>query len=368
MLAASIHSALGRAGLVLMLSASVFGIFAGWYYWIGKMCGRQYPEWAGKLHFWLTFIGASAMTRLRLDFAVTMLTERLSPRHQKFAKVISTGLVVVFGIALTVTCVLWMDPVGLARAGFDGRKLAAETEGSMDEMDFLQDFVAIPVLTLVRFGRWDAVLGEPRPDERHGYLVGISHYARGLAHTRRGELELAAKELEALREVADSEAMRSLMLAGGTATASALLDIGVSHLDGEILLANGNAPAAIAACTAATAAAATGAVGRLLTQAALRTTAPTSTRPSAATTTQSSATGRPSSSARFQSACTSCAPRRLPWGPASLPCLSTASARCCALRWACVTSASSLCRSRTPTLARRAPRRRALRHGWGRRK
>ena len=26
---------------------------------------------------WLTFIGASAMTRLRLDFAVTMLTERL---------------------------------------------------------------------------------------------------------------------------------------------------------------------------------------------------------------------------------------------------------------------------------------------------
>jgi TRAP-type C4-dicarboxylate transport system permease small subunit len=76
---------------------------------------------------WLTFVGASAMTRLRLDFAVTMLTERLSPRGQKIAKVISTGLVVVFGIALIVTCVLWMDPIGLARAGFDGRKLAAET-------------------------------------------------------------------------------------------------------------------------------------------------------------------------------------------------------------------------------------------------
>ena len=76
---------------------------------------------------WLTFIGASAMTRLRLDFAVTMLTERLSPRHQKLAKVISTGLVVVFGVALIITCVLWMDPIGLARAGFDGRKLAAET-------------------------------------------------------------------------------------------------------------------------------------------------------------------------------------------------------------------------------------------------
>jgi len=76
---------------------------------------------------WLTFIGASAMTRLRLDFAVTMLTERLSPQYQKIAKVISTGLVVVFGVALIITCMLWMDPIGLARAGFDGRKLAAET-------------------------------------------------------------------------------------------------------------------------------------------------------------------------------------------------------------------------------------------------
>ncbi|QEX15493.1 cytochrome c oxidase subunit 1 [Hypericibacter terrae] len=43
---------------VLSLGA-VFAIFAGYYYWIGKMCGRQYPEWVGKLHFWLTFIGVN---------------------------------------------------------------------------------------------------------------------------------------------------------------------------------------------------------------------------------------------------------------------------------------------------------------------
>ena len=76
---------------------------------------------------WLTFIGASAMTRLRLDFAVTMMTERLSARHQKIAKVTATGMVVLFGVALIATCFLWMDPIGLARAGFDARKLAAET-------------------------------------------------------------------------------------------------------------------------------------------------------------------------------------------------------------------------------------------------
>jgi cytochrome c oxidase subunit I len=43
---------------VLSLGA-VFAIFAGIYYWIGKMSGRQYPEWAGKLHFWITFIGVN---------------------------------------------------------------------------------------------------------------------------------------------------------------------------------------------------------------------------------------------------------------------------------------------------------------------
>jgi cytochrome c oxidase subunit 1 len=43
---------------VLSLGA-VFSIFGGFYYWIGKMSGRQYPEWAGKVHFWLSFVGAN---------------------------------------------------------------------------------------------------------------------------------------------------------------------------------------------------------------------------------------------------------------------------------------------------------------------
>ncbi len=43
---------------VLSLGA-VFSIFAGFYYWIGKMSGRPYPEFWGKVHFWLTFIGVN---------------------------------------------------------------------------------------------------------------------------------------------------------------------------------------------------------------------------------------------------------------------------------------------------------------------
>jgi cytochrome c oxidase subunit I len=43
---------------VLSLGA-VFSLFAGFYYWIGKMCGRQYNETLGKIHFWTTFIGVN---------------------------------------------------------------------------------------------------------------------------------------------------------------------------------------------------------------------------------------------------------------------------------------------------------------------
>src|SRR6201988_3916717 len=43
---------------VLSLGA-VFSIFAGFYYWIGKMSGRQYNETFGKIHFWTTFIGVN---------------------------------------------------------------------------------------------------------------------------------------------------------------------------------------------------------------------------------------------------------------------------------------------------------------------
>ena len=43
---------------VLSLGA-VFAIFAGFYYWIGKMSGRQYNETFGQIHFWTTFIGVN---------------------------------------------------------------------------------------------------------------------------------------------------------------------------------------------------------------------------------------------------------------------------------------------------------------------
>jgi len=43
---------------VLSMGA-VFSMFAGWYYWIGKITGLQYPEVLGQIHFWLFFFGVN---------------------------------------------------------------------------------------------------------------------------------------------------------------------------------------------------------------------------------------------------------------------------------------------------------------------
>ena len=43
---------------LVMGVASMFGIFAGTYYWFPKIYGRLMSDSLGKLHFWITFVGA----------------------------------------------------------------------------------------------------------------------------------------------------------------------------------------------------------------------------------------------------------------------------------------------------------------------
>jgi cytochrome c oxidase subunit 1 len=38
---------------------AISGIFAAFYFWIGKMTGCMYPEAHGQAHFWLFFIGVN---------------------------------------------------------------------------------------------------------------------------------------------------------------------------------------------------------------------------------------------------------------------------------------------------------------------
>jgi tetratricopeptide (TPR) repeat protein len=127
------------------------------------------------------------------------------------------------------------------------RKLEASTRDRLDEFPFLEEFVAIPMLTAARFGHWDSLLGTPKPDPKRPYLTGVWHYTRGLALLRTGQPEAASAELASLAAVAKSPEAAALGLAGGTASAAALLGIGAAHLEGEIAAARGDHDAAVAA-------------------------------------------------------------------------------------------------------------------------
>jgi len=127
------------------------------------------------------------------------------------------------------------------------RRLAAKVEEFHAELPLVEEFLAIPVLTLVRFGRWDAVLGEPAPAAGRPYQGAMWHYARGVAFARTGKTQDAAAELAIVRAAVKDKANEELLLAGNTATAAALIAIGEAHLAGELAAASGDPSAAAAA-------------------------------------------------------------------------------------------------------------------------
>lgn len=121
-----------------LLAAERFAIAGFMFLLTGLILLNVVTRYAGVSLYWvdesaiysvvfLTFLGASAMTRLRLDFAVTLLTDRFSTRGVRIAKAMATSIVLLFGLALLWLCMLWLDPLGMARAGFDARELAAKT-------------------------------------------------------------------------------------------------------------------------------------------------------------------------------------------------------------------------------------------------
>jgi hypothetical protein len=44
---------------------AVFALFAGFYYWAGKIVGKQYNEVLGQIHFWIMFIGVKGLAPLK---------------------------------------------------------------------------------------------------------------------------------------------------------------------------------------------------------------------------------------------------------------------------------------------------------------
>nr|QRH18101.1 cytochrome c oxidase subunit 1 [Blastocladiella sp.] len=98
---------------VLSMGA-VFALFAGFYYWIGKITGKQYNEFYGQVHFWTMFIGVN-VTFFPMHFLGLAGMPRRIPDYPdafiqwnvvaSFGSIISTLSTVVFiyGLYLTFT-------------------------------------------------------------------------------------------------------------------------------------------------------------------------------------------------------------------------------------------------------------------------
>jgi cytochrome c oxidase subunit I len=109
---------------VLSLGA-VFSLFAGFYYWIGKMSGRQYNETFGKIHFWTTFIGVN-LTFFPMHFlGLAGMPRRISDYPDAFAgwnMVASIGAFISFASTLFFVFIIFHTLLA-------GRKAAANPWG-----------------------------------------------------------------------------------------------------------------------------------------------------------------------------------------------------------------------------------------------
>jgi tetratricopeptide (TPR) repeat protein len=98
-------------------------------------------------------------------------------------------------------------------AMMEGRqKLALDTARKMSQhvpLDVakkegqVQQFLPVPMYTLVRFGMWNDVLTEPAPPDGVPFATAMWHYGRGVAFAHTGQLDLAAAELAAVEAAAN---------------------------------------------------------------------------------------------------------------------------------------------------------------------
>jgi tetratricopeptide (TPR) repeat protein len=100
-----------------------------------------------------------------------------------------------------------------------------------------ETFLSQPMFVIVRFGMWDEMLAEPKPDNESQFMTGIWHYGRALAHIHRDQPAEARRELRALTSA--REAMGQADHYIGFGTAGKLLTIAEEVVLGELAYAEG---------------------------------------------------------------------------------------------------------------------------------
>lgn len=113
-------------------------------------------------------------------------------------------------------------------------------------MQFMQQFVVTPLFTQVRFGDWDGILADSSVAPELPYPSAIRHFARGMAQARKGALDEAAREAQALHAIATDTAMAQVSFFDIN-HADGVLRVADALLRGELLRAQGKHSEAISA-------------------------------------------------------------------------------------------------------------------------
>jgi tetratricopeptide (TPR) repeat protein len=101
-----------------------------------------------------------------------------------------------------------------------------------------ETFLSQPMFVMVRFGMWETMLAEPKPDVASQFMTGIWHYGRALAYLNTGQSDSVQPELRGLTEA--RKAMGEVDHYVGFATAQQLLTIAEEIVQGEATYAAGN--------------------------------------------------------------------------------------------------------------------------------
>ncbi len=117
------------------------------------------------------------------------------------------------------------------------RKVAAQHHAEHFEMiphfGFGHLLRGLPMLTMVRFERWDEALAEPEPPAEMVYARAAWQFARGMAYAAKGDLEAADKELGEMETLAADPTLAALKIFDLNALDS-MAKMGVLTLRGHI--------------------------------------------------------------------------------------------------------------------------------------
>jgi tetratricopeptide (TPR) repeat protein len=111
------------------------------------------------------------------------------------------------------------------------------------QIPFLEFFHTIPLLSYVRFAKWNEIFSYEKPIEEFKFSLGLYHYARAIAFASIGNVEQAKIEQQKILPLKDTPEIKVIIKAGQPS--DKLLEIANHLAMGQIELANSNLDASI---------------------------------------------------------------------------------------------------------------------------